>query len=85
MIGIRLSQDHERKLCALAREAGMKPSPFARRVLIAFLESQAKDEKDITMRLSRIEEVMRRTAQAVLQQRKQLARFLENVDIVDPA
>jgi hypothetical protein len=66
MIGIRLSQDHERKLCALAREAGMKPSPFARRVLIAFLESQAEDEKDVAVKLSRIEQFMPKLTRSLL-------------------
>ena len=85
MISIRLSEDHERKLHALAREAGMKPSPFARKVLIAYLESQAEGESIVLNKLSRIDQFVPKLAKSMLRLERKVTQFLENVDIVDPA
>ncbi len=84
MIGIRLTNDHERKLRTLAREARMKPGPFARRVLIAYLESQAEDERDLGVKLSRIEDFLPKLTRSMLRLERKVTQFLENADIVDP-
>lgn len=85
MIGVRLSEPHERKLCELARQAKMKPGPFARRLIIAYLEQQQDREAAVVGRLTRIEQHIPTLARLMLRLEKKVDTFLENADLVDPA
>jgi predicted transcriptional regulator len=84
MIGVRLSESHERKLVELARQSRMKPGPFARRVLIAYIEEQHDMEAAVVIRLARIERHLPTIARLVLRLEKKVDAFLEHVEIVDP-
>jgi len=85
MIGIRLSEDYERRLCELARDARMKPGPFARQVLIAYIESQQDKDGLVSGKLSRIEQFLPRLARLMLRLERKVDTFLENAEITDPA
>ena len=84
MIGVRLGEDYEEKLAHLARQAKMKPGPFARRVLIAYMESQQKTDTVLSGKLSRIEEFMPRLARLMLRLDEKVTTFLEQVEIAHP-
>jgi hypothetical protein len=85
MIGVRLSESHERKLLELARKAKMSPGPFARRILIAYIEQHEDTETAVVGRLTRIEQHLPTLARLMLRVEKKVERFLENAEIVDPA
>jgi len=88
MIGIRLTEDYERRLRDLARQAKMKPSPFARRVIIAYLESQAEGQSIVLTKLSGIEQsnrtIAKTLAKSMLRLERKVTQFLDNAEIVDP-
>ena len=88
MIGIRLTEDYQRRLRDLAREAKMKPGPFARRVLIGYLESQAEGQSIVLTKLSGIEQsnrsIAKTLAKSMLRLERKVTQFLDNAEIVDP-
>jgi endonuclease III len=84
MIGIRLPEDYERKLRHLAREAKMTPGPFARRILIAYIESQQNNDAVVTSKLARIEQVLPQLARSMLRLEHKVSTFLDQVEITDP-
>jgi hypothetical protein len=84
MIGVRLSESHERKLVELARQAKMKPGPFARRILIAYIEQHQDAQAAVVGRLTRIEQHIPTLARLMLRLEKKVDTFLENAELVDP-
>ena len=79
-----MSELHERRLCELATQMKMKPGPFARRVLIAYLEQQQDQESAVVGRLSRIEQHLPTLARLMLRLEKKVDAFLENAELVEP-
>ena len=84
MIGIRLTKDYERKLNDLAREAKMKPGPFARQVLIAYIESKQDNDTVVSSKLSRLEQFMPQLARLMLRIERKVDTFLDNAELTDP-
>lgn len=84
MIGVRLSDSYEQKLCELARQVKMKPGPFARRVLIAYLEQEQEKDLAVVGRLRRIEQHIPTLARLMLRLEKKVDTFLDNAELVDP-
>ena len=58
MVGFRLSEDYERRLEELAKAANLTPGTLARRVVIAFIETQEDSQGLVSDRLTRIERYM---------------------------
>ena len=84
MIAVRLTEEYQERLSKLAREARMKPGPYARRILIAYIESQADWQTDVLAKLARIEQCIPQLARPVLRLEDKLNTFLENAELTDP-
>lgn len=84
MIGVRLSDRHERRLRELARQQKMKPGPFARRIVIAFLEHEDGPGVADSGRIGRIERYMPTLARLMLRLERKVDTFLDNAELVDP-
>lgn len=83
MIGVRLSDDYERRFAELARKAGMKPGPFARRILMAYVESNRGGDATVDGKLRRIEEHIPKLARLMLRLERKVDAFLDNAELVD--
>jgi hypothetical protein len=75
MIGVRLTDEYERRLKEMARRAGMGPGPFARRILMAYLEN-SQSGPTVEAKLSSI-------ARHVARLEKKVDTFLENAELID--
>ncbi|MFO0888319.1 MAG: hypothetical protein U0790_04130 [Isosphaeraceae bacterium] len=81
MITVRLSDEYEAKFVQLARRAGMSPGPLARRILMAYIESQG-DEKTLEAKLDSIGRHIPALARMILRLETKVDAFLENAEIV---
>jgi hypothetical protein len=62
----------------------MKPGPYARRILIAYIESQEERDAALSGKLSRIESFMPKLARLMLRLERKVDTFLENAELTDP-
>jgi hypothetical protein len=83
MVGFRLSEDYERRLEELAKAANLTPGTLARRVVIAFIETQEDSQGLVSDRLSRIEKYMVTQGQSIMRLEKRVQALLENIEVVD--
>jgi hypothetical protein len=74
MIGVRLEDAYERRLKEMAQRAGMGPGPFARRILMAYLEDS--EHRTLDAKIGSI-------ARLVARLERKVDTFLENVEVVD--
>jgi hypothetical protein len=74
MIGVRLEDAYERRLKEMAKRAGMGPGPFARRILMAYLEGS--EHQTLDAKLGSI-------ARLIMRLERKVDAFLENAEVVD--